>query len=64
VFGAVTSFTNKPPFAAPVPFNSMMLSPIETVVESTIVWVPATSKLPKIVTFAPSSEIPVLSEEV
>ena len=63
MFGAVASFTYKPPFVAPEPFNSMILSPICTVVESTIVWVPETVKLPLIVTFWPSSEIADFNED-
>ena len=53
MLGAVTSLTNKPPFAAPLPFNSMMLSPNWIVVESTVVVVPWTNKLPLIVTDEP-----------
>ena len=50
VFGAVASFTYNPPLEAALPFNSSILSPICTVVESTIVWVPLTVRLPGIVT--------------
>ena len=52
-FGLVTSFTNKPPFAAPLPFNSRILSPKVIVVESTVVVVPWTSKLPTTVRLFP-----------
>ena len=44
------SLTWIPPRAAPVPFNARMLSPNSIVVESTVVVVPDTSKLPVTVT--------------
>ena len=64
---AVASLTTIPPFAAPEPFNDMILSPIATVVELTVVCVPDTTKLPPIVTVVPSSvivELPTVDAEV
>ena len=58
VFGLVGSFTNKPPNVASVPFNSISLSPIETVVELIAVVVPLTNKLPLIVTLEPVVSMP------
>ena len=52
----VGSATCIPPNVASVPFNAIILSPIETVVESTCVVVPWTNKLPLIVTFEPAPE--------
>ena len=64
---AVASLTTKPPFAAPEPFNDIILSPISTVVELTVVDVPDTTKLPPIVTVVPSSvidESPTVDDDV
>ena len=60
----VGSLTNNPPFAMPVPFSSIILSPIWTVVESIWVVVPFTVKLPLIVKFAPLAVIAVFNEDV
>ena len=51
--GDVGSFINKPPFTADVPFNSITLSPIATVVELMAVVVPFTKRLPITVKFEP-----------
>ena len=53
VLGDVGSFINKPPFTADVPFNSMILSPIATVVELIAVVVPFTKRLPLTVKLDP-----------
>ena len=62
MFGLVTSFTNIPPFAAPVPLSSIILSPKVIVVESIVVVVPCTFKSPSIVTFDESKDIAVLND--
>jgi len=62
VFGLVGSLINKPPFVAAVPFNSIILSPIATVVELIAVVVPFTNKSPLIVTLLPVTSIAPLIE--
>jgi hypothetical protein len=64
VLGAVGSLTNRPPLAAEEPFNSIILSPIDTVVESIAVVVPFTSKLPLTVRFDPVVSIAVFNDAV
>ena len=58
----VGSLTNKPPFATDEPFNSIILSPILTVVDWIDVVVPFTSKSPLIVTLLPVTSIAPLIE--
>ena len=62
MLGEVGSFINKPPFVAAVPFNSMILSPMATVVELIEVVVPFTNKSPLIVTLLPVTSIAPLIE--
>ena len=57
--GDSVSLTSIPAFAAPLPLSDKMLSSISTVVESTLVSVPLTNKLPFIVTFEPVNSNPV-----
>ena len=44
--GPLASLTSIPPFAAPVPFNVIILSPISKLEEEIVVCVPLTSKSP------------------
>jgi hypothetical protein len=53
VFGFVGSLINNPPFTAEVPFNSITLSPIATVVELIAVVVPFTNRFPLTVKLEP-----------
>ena len=62
VFGAVGSETYKPPFATPVPFKLIILSPKFIVVDCTDVVVPFTVKSPLIVMFAPLAVIAALND--
>ena len=64
VVGDVASLTTIPALVAPEPFNEMMLSPIDTVVELTVVVVPDTVKFPLTVTSAPLKLIALLNEFV
>ena len=64
VFGFVGSLINKPPFTAEVPFSSITLSPIATVVELIAVVVPFTKRLPFTVKFEPVVSIASFSDVV
>ena len=56
-FGRLVSLTNKPPNEPWVPLSSIILSPKEICVESTIVVCPKTVKLPLTVKLLPVSSI-------
>ena len=64
VLGDVGSLIKRPPFVVAVPFNSIILSPMATVVEFIAVVVPLTRRLPLTVRFDPVVSTAVFNDAV